>query len=201
MKGFIINEKSEYRYLSYQKGLELSHPKWFAELRQTFNFLDVKNYRSIGGILIEPNSLIYFENEEIGNTIKFLETKYQIDFGNNDFMYLDLEDCLKVYNIIPEKENYEILEIGKENNEKVTQPILGYDIGNVGYSIISDSIIFPHWHPIDLTDEEIIKKLKGLNKNCLFSSIEQANDFLILYQTKSWAETGEFSIYSIKNSC
>jgi hypothetical protein len=198
MQGFIIIEKSEYSFLNYQANWESKNVQWFFQLRKTFPNVDIKKYKGLGSTLIEPYSLLYNDNEEVGKIIQQLEKKYGYFASDGEFLYKNLNDCLKVLQVIPDKENYEVLEIRNETLERKDSPFLGYDIGNVGYSVIHDAILFPMWHPIDLDDIEAIKRLGRLNESGLFSSLEEAIEFLSFYNSRHWAEKGDFEIWMIK---
>jgi hypothetical protein len=95
-----------------------------------------------------------------------------------------------VYDLIEDKEKYEIIEF-IENEAITNSKTLGFDVGYLAadYSVIADTAIKPTWHPPDFDDmQDIIEHLKKLNEHCLFSTFQDAKDYRELYLTKTWGE-------------
>jgi hypothetical protein len=87
-----------------------------------------------------------------------------------------------------------------------TNRTLGYDVGWWGgaefYSLISDSVVAPTWHPPAPEDfQELAREMRRLNEHLLFETPEDALDFRSFYTSKPWAETegehGDFKIVRV----
>jgi hypothetical protein len=95
-----------------------------------------------------------------------------------------------VYELIDNKDDYEIIEM-IEKESITNSKTLGFDVGYLSsdYSVIADVAIKPMWHPPDFEDmQDIIQQLTKLNKVCLFSTLEDAEEYRRLYLAKPWAE-------------
>lgn len=54
---------------------------------------------------MQPNSIIYFENKALGDLIIEFEKKYNY-LSQDDFCFKNFTDCVNVFNLINEKDNY-----------------------------------------------------------------------------------------------
>ena len=78
---------------------------------------------------------------------------------------------------------------------------LGYDVGyppdGDGFSAICDCMFLCRWHGCDENGTEFDAEFNQLNKNGLFDTEQQAEDYLYHYLSCEWAEMGEFCILEI----
>ena len=220
--GFIIVLRSDLDQLRFETLDHVQkHKEDYGELRQHFSFIDPNNYRGTGRTHFDGNPF-YFDKgillsyPEINtNSIDNVEARklfarYEIKNTPTDTLdglpFYSLEEMENVYDLIDNKQDYEILEIS-ENKETPSDKTLGFDIGYVGgdfFSAIADVAIKPLWHPPDLEDmEDIVKHLKCLNQFCLFNTYEKAQAYRETYLSKDWAEKelseGEITIIQIEH--
>lgn len=82
--------------------------------------------------------------------------------------------------------------------------LLGYDAAWVfghgicdGFSAICDCMFLCRWHGCDNEGTEFLSEFQKLNRNGLFNSAEETDEYLIHYLSQDWAEQGEYCIYEI----
>lgn len=74
--------------------------------------------------------------------------------------------------------------------------IFGYGICD-GFSAICDCMFLCRWHGCDNEGTEFLSEFKKLNKNGLFDTAEETDEYLIHYLSQDWAEQGEYCIYEV----
>jgi len=186
---------------------KIEFQEYLKELRNIFNFIEPQNYKGIDRSALSgetekelfkysPEEDIYTKNARV-KMYEILKQKQDAflnyaDFVDDENGFINIEDAKYIYNLIENKNEYEIIEVMR-NNYTVTDKLLGFDIGYWGgdhFSIISDIIITPQWHPADPEDfKEIIYYANKLNQNILFKNENDALEYLKYYRTKKWAET------------
>jgi hypothetical protein len=197
------------------------HKQDYKQLRQHFSFIDPNNYRGTGRTHFDGNPFYFdkgillsypdtntnsFDNLEARKLFaKYEDTNTPID-TLDDLPFYSLEEMQNVYDLIENKQDYEILKIS-ENKEIPSDKTLGFDIGYIGgdfFSAIADVAIKPLWHPPDFDDmEDIVQHLKCLNQFCLFDTYERAKAYRQTYLSKEWGEKemsdGQITIIQIEN--
>ena len=196
------------------------HKSDYEQLRAKFNFINPLNYRGTGrehfdgnpfyfdnGVLHSyPHSNIQtFDNIEARKLFALVEETNTPKETLDDLPFYSLKEMQKVFELINNKQDYEILEIS-EHKEIVSTKTLGFDIGYIGgdfFSAIADVAIKPMWHPPNFDDmEDIQQQLTRLNKFCLFDTYEQASLYRQIYLTKEWGEKemtdGQITIIQIE---
>ncbi len=217
-RGCIIIERTdEYLRKYFQHPDIKKFDSQIQRLRIAFDFLNYEKYQGIGKTIFD--SMPYFSlqdtdkeiNELVDNPSDYdnLEARRNIahiefadsDFNDseNEFYFKKPSDVKHTYELIENKNRYEILSIDWGNNKISNDSTLGFDIGWLtGYSIICDTCIAPMWHPPDFDDmKDILEFCKRLNTNCLFDNYKDALDFKELYDKKDWGEKGDFDIFRI----
>jgi hypothetical protein len=103
-----------------------------------------------------------------------------------------LEDCLEVFELVGDKDRFEIIRVSRTLMERTAETI-GYDIGYWGgdcFSAISDSVVLPMWHGAPKSSFELLLPfVELLNQNLLFESVTAARSFREFYLSQEWAET------------
>lgn len=79
---------------------------------------------------------------------------------------------------------------------------IGYDIAyppeaDGGFSIICDCMFICKWHGCDCEGTEFAEDFARLNSSGLFSSHQDAYNYMVHYLNQSWSERGVFGIYEI----
>ena len=199
--------------------------EYLKNLRTVLSFIDPKNYRGISREPLEPwsrtdENFLRMEKPTPANLNqnekarrKFLDINgedreewdfYKEGWDYNQSLIQDVVVAEELQKIVDSPPDYEIIEVardvfGTEYN------LLGFDIGYWGgdyFSLICDSVVTPHWHPIAPSSFEDIKKfVRCLNEYVLFPSTEDAEKFREYYRSQSWAEeenpVGEFCIIQV----
>jgi hypothetical protein len=196
-------DKRKYETTDYmQKNLE-----HLDRLRKLLDFIDSSKYRGTGrepfssapylfdadkGVMEhwETADLTTYDSLQARQLFAKLEEANSPKDTLDDLCFFSLTDMQSVYDLIDDKEKYEIIEFIE--NEAVTNfKTLGFDVGYLAadYSVIADTAIKPTWHPPDFDDmQDIIEHLKKLNEHCLFPTFQDAKDYRELYLTKIWGE-------------
>jgi hypothetical protein len=176
-------------------------------LRKLLNFINPSNYRGTGreffssapyffdtdkGLLEhwETADLTTYDSLLARQLFAKLEETNTLKDTFDDLCFFTLADMQSVYDLIDDKEKYEIIQF-IENEAIINPKTLGFDVGYLAadYSVIADTGIKPTWHPPDFDDmQDIIKHLKKLNEHCLFPTFQDAKDYRELYLTKTWGE-------------
>ena len=227
-EGYIIISKPDRWLNQYSKLLDKQKNIYLNKIRKRVDFIDYMNYQGVGreifdsspyfpnskGKLVGATNPLEWDNlrakrrfAEIRYTSGNADKKYTSGIADEkivDYLFEKIEEVTEVYELIDDLKDYEIISVSydKERNDN----FLGFDVGfwQSEYSIISDTVIAPLWHPPILDDfEDLIEQLKNVNKNCLFDEYDDALKYLQLYKNKSWGEEGEFEIINIcktKNS-
>jgi len=201
-----------------QKNVEL-----LDRLRKLLNFINPSNYRGTGREFF--SSAPYFFDADEGimkhwdtadlKTYDSLLARQQfakLEEANtpqdtlDDLCFFSFADMQSVYDLIDDKEKYEIVEF-IENETTTNSKTLGFDVGYLAadYLVIADTAIKPTWHGPDFDDmQDIVEHLKQLNEHCLFPTLQQANSYRELYLTKSWGEKemyeGQFTTIQIRTT-
>lgn len=117
--------------------------------------------------------------------------------GRDDNWTTSMDDILRAWELMDNKEDYEIIFARKDNNETPTPPcstLLGWDAADFGgdsFSCICDALFLPKWHGSDKEGTLFIKHFDSLNANGLFDSREQAYDYLKYYLSFDWTERSD----------
>ena len=134
---------------------------------------------------------------------KFAQIEYK-NHPQDDLCFFTLDEMQSVYDLLENKDNYEIIEFF-ENETETNSKTLGFEVGYLAYdySVIADTAIKPTWCPPDFDDmQDIIVLLKRLNKHCLFPTLQQATEYRELYLTKAWGDkesyTGQIATIQIR---
>ena len=196
------------------------HKDDYDKLREHFSFINPNNYRGTGrthfdgnpfyidkGVLLSwpDTNTNSFDNLEARKLFaKYEDANTPID-TLDDLPFYSLQEMQDVFELIDNKEHYEILKIS-ENKESISDKTLGFDIGYIGgdfFSAIADVAIKPLWHPPDFYDmEDIVIHLKCLNQFCLFDTYEKAKAYRQTYLSKEWGEKemseGQITIIQIE---
>jgi hypothetical protein len=197
------------------------HKDDYNELRQHFSFIDPNKYRGTGRTHFDGNPfyvdkgvlLAYpdtntnsFDNLEARKLFaKYEDANTSID-TLDDLPFYSLQEMQNVFELIDNKQDYEILKIS-ENIKTPSDKTIGFDIGYIGgdfFSAIADVAIRPMWHPPDFEDmEDVVQHLKCLNQFCLFDTYERAKAYRQTYLSKEWGEKemsdGQITIIQIEN--
>jgi hypothetical protein len=177
------------------------------QFRNKFHSLEPNNYRGIDRFpleacsedeLADPKlSEIIEEKEACKKMYELLKHKQQAfimykDFNDDINSFELIEDAFTVYNLLENKNDYEIIEI-RRKEFTLCENFLGFDIGYWGgdhFSIISDTIVAPQWHAADPKDfNSLFLFAKRLNKNLLFKTEKDAIEFRKYYKKAKWSET------------
>jgi len=217
-RGYIIIERTDEYLRKYRQHPDIKKfDSQIQRLRKSFNFLDYEKYKGIGKTIFD--SMPYFSLQDTEKEINDLVDNpsdfdnliargklAQIEFNDSDFNDPEIEfffkhliDAESTFDLIENKEKFEILSLDWSGNSNLTDSTLGFDIGWLtGYSIICDTCIAPMWHPPEFDDmEDILELCKKLNDNFLFDSYKNALEFKELYDKKDWGEKGDFEIFRI----
>jgi hypothetical protein len=170
------------------------------------HFIEPTNYRGTGRMFFDGSPFWVNDNGELAQWDKTdlmsydslqarqmfakLEDAITPQDTLDDLCFFTLNEMQSVYDLIENKDDYEIVEF-LESEEEVKSTTLGFDVGYLAadYSVIADTAIKPMWHPPDFDDmQDIVEHLKKLNEHCLFQTLQQAKDFRDLYLTKEWGE-------------
>lgn len=101
--------------------------------------------------------------------------------------------------------DYELIFVrlnGSDNEIPQGYSFIGYDIAyppeaDGGFSIICDCMFICRWHGCDCKGTEFAEDFARLNSSGLFSSHQDAYNYMVHYLNQSWSERGVFGIYEI----
>lgn len=211
-KGFMIVRKTDELFGKYMEGgLVAENIEYCKALRDTFSFVNPKSYRGVSREPLTPWSSDddkVLSNDNIPVNIKvrkkFLEVNGQdrniFDYDEDGWDYnkeliASFNDAIEIYSMLDNPAGYEIIEVVRFNWGTECD-FLGFDIGYWGsdhFSLISDLVIMPQWHPAAPEDfDELKKHFLSLNEYCLFPNAQVAEDFKNYYLSKSWSESEEY---------
>ncbi len=176
--------------------------EYFSSLRNTFSDLNIYNYKGISRDALLPipeeYQSVYPSAQEpkaqylMSDLIEKCCEKYSDEYIN---MICNLDDCLSVYNLLENKQGYEIIKTSRVNFTH-SSDLLGFDIGYWGgdnFSAISDSILLPMWHPIpEHVYREVLPFSNKLNSHLLFENYSEAEEFREYYLSQDWSEKESF---------
>jgi len=188
------------------------------KLRDAFSQFDIRRYRGISRdpLLAYPSldQKVIDDFEAAGKDMKSdakAQKRFREILGDvpcdpeiNEEALASLSDAREILALTDEPSIWEIIHVVRGNDRSVGT-FLGYDVGYWGgdhFSLISDTIIVPQWHPPVPDDfAELTEALSCLNGNLLFNSSADAIAFKKFYKSKSWAETedceGEFCVIKV----
>jgi hypothetical protein len=174
-------------------------------LRDILNFIDPLKYRGTGRqhfdtapFFVNKGQLEVWQNSNLSE-YKSIEARKKLallEEANtpqdtlDDLCFYSLDEMKEVYELIEDKENYEIIHF-IERFAETSNKTLGFDVGYLAadYSVIADTTVKPTWHPPNFDDmQDILEHLKQLNEHCLFPTLEQAEAYRGIYLTKDWGE-------------
>lgn len=111
---------------------------------------------------------------------------------NDDSLLASAEEAEEVRLLLDTPSDWETIGVSQVTSTRNAQT-LGFDIGWFGgeyYSLISDCVVAPLWHPpYDDDLPELGSQAKALNQQLLFDSTADALAFTDWYKTKPWAES------------
>ncbi len=220
--GHIIILKPKLDIRNYERiDFVQKNTKLLTRLREILSFIKPENYRGTGREHFEPapfwiddngklqdwqdSKTDAYKNREAKKQLAIYEDKNTPTDTLDDLCFFSLDEMKNVFELIENKDDYEILEILE--NEKVTNDMtLGFDIGYIGgdfFSAIADTAIKPMWHPPDFDDmDDITEHLRKLNEYSLFDKFTDAKAYRELYLTKEWGEKemheGQITIIQIR---
>ena len=111
---------------------------------------------------------------------------------------LETEDEIQeIYALLDTPQDYKILYM-RSNDYRHNSTTLGFDVGHATYSIISDAIICPLWHPAPADDyDALLPYYQTLNEHILFNSVSDAKAYHRYYSSRPWSEQGDFECWQI----
>ena len=168
------------------------------QLRRMMDFIDYQNYKGFGREHLtshpfypvgQGGGLEELQENKTWDNLVARRKLADFEYGDTqqEFSFKSIEDAKKVYRLIEDKDNFEIIEISEEKGTDTKT--LGFDIGTwwTAYSLIADTFVIPMWHPPDFNDfNDILKIGQQLNKFCLFDRHEDAQMFAEAYLKKDW---------------
>jgi hypothetical protein len=219
--GYAIVMKSHQAFEVYNSDPHITNitaQEYLKELREAFDFLDVKSYRGISRYPIKAESYYNdsiikhmrdFEVEAMPASLKLGQLS-NMDYWSkyNIVIDVDITDSIaqarEVLSLLKNKKDYEIIHLSRTDYIK-TDRTLGFDIGYWGgdhFSLICDCSVMPMYHSPEPEDfNELSIWLRMLNKHLLFETSDDAESFRKYYMTKQWAEKeeyeGEFCIIQV----
>jgi hypothetical protein len=208
LNGYLIVLKQDLKLNIWKNNRYKDKPSPYIDLlRNTFKNINPYNYKGIDRFPLEGYSaeeILKYSPADIDNTkdarlkmFEFVKHKHEAELLYSDFnddidSFSSIDDALDVYNLLLNKIDYEIIEV-RRGKYDLNDLFLGFDIGYWGgdhFSIISDTVIAPQWHPADPKDfNELSKYFDKLNSCLLFDNEEDAIEFRKYYKGKDWAET------------
>lgn len=115
------------------------------------------------------------------------------------------QEMLDYMELCENSEDYELIFVRLNgSDDKIPQDyiFIGYDVAyppevDGGFSIICDCMFICRWHGCDYEGTEFSEDFARLNSNGLFSSQQDAYNYMVHYLNQSWSERGIFGIYEI----
>jgi hypothetical protein len=185
---------------------------WLRELREAAAFLDPFAYRGMARLPLGPS--VSADPEKIGTfhelgidvgTDRIARTRFW-EFITDDTplgyesLLATADQARELWRLLDDPSDWEIIHVSVESQRR-SELTVGYDVGLWGgefYSLISDCVVMPTWHPPHRDDfTEIAEKLRGLNEHILFQTPGDALAFKTYYTSKPWAETNGFEVVRI----
>ena len=206
--GYLILEKPEEVLRKYEERISIqNYIEEYRKFRNTFSDFNPNEYLGVSrNPLFAVSQNLQSEYKEIQepDAQDYLSVLEEQNLSSDDLIF-DYNEAIKTYTKIVNKNRYDIIQDRKDTFED-NNNILGFDIGYWNgdhFSLIADTIVIPTWHgPLEDDYNELKNKLKVLNKNLLFKTFKEAEDFKKYYKSKSWAETedieGEFCIIQVQ---
>jgi hypothetical protein len=194
--GFLIVKTFPKLYRDYAERYKLSRDI-YAVPRIDRGPQDCKvQYRGLGRDALDP-----YENSEIRAEVRMLELER--DARCEDGFLFDFADVQDVLRLLEDRPDYEV--IWTRIAHSLAPPPKGYHL--VGYepsyfsddhfSASCDCMLFPRWHGTDEEGTLFTAYFQKLNQYGLFSSEQEARDFLRYYLSFDWTETGEYEIAEV----
>ncbi len=115
----------------------------------------------------------------------------------NDKWITSMDDILRAWELLDNKDDYEIIFARKDNDKTPTPPystLLGWDAADFdgdSFSCICDALFLPKWHGSDKEGILFSKHFDSLNANGIFDSREEAYDYLKYYLSFDWTERSD----------
>jgi hypothetical protein len=214
--GYLIVEKQENIYNKYINEVDLPFDRapYLNKLRLAFPSINPNAYRGVyrepleGGtveqvdLFSDPARVLPGRGWDASTrqarlkmaevlAYKFEESSKWQDYPENEKTFLRIEDALRIYNLLGNPNDFEIILVRRHDFER-TPNTFGFDIGYWGgddYSIVCDTFVRPQWHSAPEGEfHNLTSFASRLNSNVLFDSSEQAREFLTYYRTTSWGE-------------
>jgi hypothetical protein len=172
------------------------------QLREATSLLEVANYRGMGRWpldpyhSLDPAAIDAFRGAGLDmDSDKAARMKaVELDADSpDDQLFGAYRHASEVAALLDAPSKWEVIHVSNAEMQP-TPDTVGYDIGWMGsaqkYSLISDSLVAPTWHPPQPEDfEELAKESVRLNDHLLFDAPEDALAFKDYYISKPWAET------------
>ena len=163
----------------------------------------IPRYRGIDRDAVEP---ISFDDWEMfkgsgrpvlyNDATQFL-SEVEEQTGRDDNWVTLIDDILRAWDLMDNKEDYEIIFAREDGDETPTHSecrFLGWDPADLGgdnFSCICDALFLPKWHGTDKDGTLFREYFDSLNANGLFDSREQAYGYLKYYLSFDWTERSD----------
>lgn len=151
--------------------------------------IDATRYRGMGREPLFPHVSLDWDTSDRQARMKLSEL---VGDGESDTVMADSDEAEEVWRLLDSPAEWEIIGVSRTAFER-SERTLGYDIGWWGgkfYSLISDCIVAPTWHPPVIDDYAALAvQVRALNGHLLFESPESALRFRAWYTSKSWSES------------
>jgi hypothetical protein len=214
--GYLIVRRAEALLRRYS-ALTRS-PELLKQLRDSTSFLDPAAYRGMGRWPLDP-----YPSLDPATIETFRGAGIDMDSdraariracelvgddppeGDEERLLPTFEQAAEVAALVDVPSDWEVIHVAVAPLTP-TERTLGYDLGWWGgaefYSLISDSVVAPTWHPPAPEDfEELAAEVRRLNRHLLFETPDDARAFKSYYTSKPWAETedveGAFKIVRV----
>jgi hypothetical protein len=225
-KGFMLLCKPGRLLDDYERSDPVQKNKeYLACLRGAVSFINPRQYRGIARDALEPWSSTDEQLLQNGRRTlvdlrknlrarrRFLEINgedrgewdYYVDgWDFNQALIADFDTARELHTTLDSPDSYEIVELCRDQYG-TDYEFLGFDVGYWGsdkFSLICDTVVMPRWHPPMEEDfYQLSGRLRSLNQNVLFPTVEEAEIFRDYYRSCEWAEVedtfGKFCIVQI----
>jgi len=193
--GFLVVKSYESLLSSFSRDIDTVHQIYAIPKRKA----------NVSGVFyngLDRDALDSYKNSKILSEIRLNELEIAGDYLDGFLWSIDHAKEVHGY-LENESSNYEIIWT-RLVRSKVEPPEEFESIGFEATYFVSDHfspscdcMMFPRWHGTDREGELFKKYFRRLNSKGLFTTSDEAKDFLEYYLTFDWTETGEYEIAEV----
>ena len=215
-KGYMLVRKMRSLFADYEKTVAASNSDCYQEIRRAMHFVDPLSYCGIGRWPLRPwtgnvedakisGEIVNPSLSEVLARQEFLEINgedreewdmWPEAWDYNKELIRTLDETIRIFKCLQNPADFEVIKVSRTQHDS-EHHVLGYDVGYWGgdhFSLISDTVIMPQWHPpVSNRLEAVAEQMHALNEFALFLRPEEASTYLEFYRSEAWGESEDYS--------